>query len=176
LAGGGKGNVDNNTKAIIAGAQDGVDLDGTGSYQLVYNFGSIIGSGGSGVYFGPQTHGQLLVENGNYIFGATYGIWINSDRDGGTISNYAGATIRCDSMHAFADSVTGRGADDAYHGFLDLLRDWLARRVRLEPEPPGGGATPAAAAALPLARLAEVWEKVEHSAADAEEYKPPELR
>jgi DNA polymerase III subunit delta' len=96
----------------------------------------------------------------------------------GGIETYRGMTglfarlpnLDVGQMHAFADSVTGRGADDAYHGFLDLLRDWLARRVRREPEPPGGGATPAAAAALPLARWAEVWEKVEHSAADAEEY------
>lgn len=73
-------------------------------------------------------------------------------------------------MHAFADSVTGRGADDAYHGFLDLLRDWLGRRVRREPEPTSGGSVAAIAKTVPLARWAEVWEKVEHSAADAEEY------
>jgi DNA polymerase-3 subunit delta' len=73
-------------------------------------------------------------------------------------------------MHAFADSVTGRGADDAYHGFLDLLRDWLGRRVRREPEPEGGGVVPKVATTAPLARWAEVWEKVHRSAADAEEY------
>jgi len=73
-------------------------------------------------------------------------------------------------MHAFADSVTGRGADDAYHGFLDLLRDWLGRRVRCEPEPAAGGAVSAVVATVPLARWAEVWEKVERSVADAEEY------
>jgi DNA polymerase-3 subunit delta' len=73
-------------------------------------------------------------------------------------------------IHAFADSVSGRGADDAYHGFLDLLRDWLGRRVRREPEPESGGGVSAVAEAVPLARWAEVWEKIEHSAADAEEY------
>ena len=72
-------------------------------------------------------------------------------------------------MHAFADSVTGRGADDAYHGFLDLLRDWLGRRVRREPEPEGGGVVSGVVAGVPLARWAEVWEKVERSSADAEE-------
>ncbi len=92
----------------------------------------------------------------------------------GGIATYRGMTgllarfpaLDVGALHAFADSVTARGADDAYHGFLDLLRDWLARRVRGEPEPDGG----AAPAAVPLARWAEVWEKVEHSAADAEEY------
>jgi DNA polymerase III subunit delta' len=73
-------------------------------------------------------------------------------------------------LHAFADSVTGRGADDAYHGFLDLLRDWLGRRVRREPEPAAGSTVSAVVATVPLARWAEVWEKVERSAADAEEY------
>jgi len=73
-------------------------------------------------------------------------------------------------MHAFADSVSARGENDAYHGFLDLLRDWLGRRVRREAEPEGGGPVTAATAAVPLARWAEVWEKVAHSSADAEEY------
>jgi len=72
-------------------------------------------------------------------------------------------------MHAFADSVARRGADDAYHGFLDLLRDWLGRRVRSEAEPdPAIGLSPAVRGA-PLARWAEVWEKVEQSSADTEE-------
>ena len=48
------------------------------------------------------------------------------------------------AMHALADSVSGRGADDAYEGFLDTVRAWLGRRVRGEPEPvaeatPGAG-------------------------------------
>jgi DNA polymerase-3 subunit delta' len=71
------------------------------------------------------------------------------------------------AMHAFADSVSKRGADDAYDGFLDLIRDWLGRRVRREAEPEGG--VPPALAAVPLARWAEVWEKAAQSSADAEE-------
>ena len=59
-----------------------------------------------------------------------------------------------------------RGADDAYDGFLDLLRDWLGRRVRREDEPEGG--TPRLSA-VPLARWAEVWEKLNRSAAAADE-------
>jgi DNA polymerase-3 subunit delta' len=79
-------------------------------------------------------------------------------------------TVDVADMHAFAESVSGRGADDAYHGFLDLVRDWLGRRVRREPEPKGGGPITAATGAVPLARWAEVWEKIENSSADAEEY------
>jgi DNA polymerase-3 subunit delta' len=73
------------------------------------------------------------------------------------------------AMHAFADSVSGRGNDDAYEGFLDLLRDWLARRVRREPEPEAGSPPSPQLAAVPLARWAEVWEKLAQSSGDAEE-------
>jgi DNA polymerase-3 subunit delta' len=73
------------------------------------------------------------------------------------------------AMHAFADGIAGRGNDDGYYGFLNLFRGWLDRRVRRLPEP-DGTRLPAAAEALPLARWAEVWEKVEQSAADADEY------
>ncbi len=73
------------------------------------------------------------------------------------------------AMHAFADMVTGRGADDAYRGFLDLFRDWLGRRVRRENEPDPTVALSPAAPAVPLARWAEVWEKAEQSSAEAEE-------
>jgi len=73
------------------------------------------------------------------------------------------------ALHAFADSVAGRGADDAWQGFLDLLGDWLGRRVRREPEPDPAAAPPAALAALPLARWAEVWENARQSAEEAEE-------
>ncbi|MEQ8701552.1 MAG: DNA polymerase III subunit delta' [Bauldia litoralis] len=71
-------------------------------------------------------------------------------------------------MHALADSVSKRGADDAYDGFLDVVRGWLGRRVRGDGEPAGGPAPSAASAGLPLARWAEVWEKVNETAAEAE--------
>jgi DNA polymerase-3 subunit delta' len=73
------------------------------------------------------------------------------------------------AMHAFADGLAGRGNDDGYYGFLDLFRGWLDRRVRRLPEPDGVRPSPASEA-LPLARWAEVWEKVDQSAADADEY------
>jgi DNA polymerase-3 subunit delta' len=69
-------------------------------------------------------------------------------------------------MHGFADQVSGRGNDDAYHGFLELMRGWLARRVRREAEPDGSSPSPG----LPLERWAQVWDKVRLSSDDAEEY------
>ena len=72
-------------------------------------------------------------------------------------------------MHAFADGIAARGDDDAYDGFLDLLRGWLDRRVRGEAEPAAEVRIPAAIRAVPLARWAEVWEKVSQSATLAEE-------
>ncbi len=73
------------------------------------------------------------------------------------------------AAHALADRVSARGADDAYEAFLDLAFGWLDRRVNGASEPDGA---PVAAAALaaPLERWAEVWEKAQTSAADAEEY------
>lgn len=72
-------------------------------------------------------------------------------------------------MHDLADSVVRRNADDAYDGFLDLLRGWLGRRVRRVGEPGGERRLSAALDAVPLARWSEVWEKVNGSAAEAEE-------
>ena len=72
------------------------------------------------------------------------------------------------ALHAFADRLAARGADDAYEGFLDLLRAWLDRRVRDEPEPLGGPGISPALQAVPLARWAEVWEKANQSATLAE--------
>jgi DNA polymerase-3 subunit delta' len=73
------------------------------------------------------------------------------------------------ALHAFAESVTGRGADDAYRAFLDLLGDWLGRRVRQAPEPDPAAAVPATLTGVPLARWAEVWENARQSAAEAED-------
>ena len=72
-------------------------------------------------------------------------------------------------MHDFADKVTRRGHDDAYFAFLDMVRAWLQRRVRGEGEPVGDVRPAPAAATVPLARWAEVWEKVEQSSAEAED-------
>ena len=73
------------------------------------------------------------------------------------------------AMHALADRVSGRGANDAYDGFLETVRAWLARRVRGEPEPIHEAAPGDALRAVPLARWAEVWEKVTQSSTEAED-------
>lgn len=73
------------------------------------------------------------------------------------------------AMHALADSVSGRTADDAYYGFLDTVRAWLGRRVRGEPEPVAEATPGQAVRAVPLARWAEVWEKVAQSSTEADD-------
>jgi DNA polymerase-3 subunit delta' len=67
------------------------------------------------------------------------------------------------AAHTLADKVTGRGDDNAYDGFLDLLRAWLDRRVTRQDEPDTGVSLSAAAAAAPLESWAEVWEKIDRS-------------
>jgi DNA polymerase-3 subunit delta' len=62
------------------------------------------------------------------------------------------------AMHAFADAVSGRGDDDAWVGFTDMLAAWLNRRVRGEAEPVDGARLASAVSAAPLERWAEVWE------------------
>ena len=74
------------------------------------------------------------------------------------------------AMHAYADSVTGRGNDDGWNGFRDLVAAWLNRRVRAEDEPATGIPLSPAAAATPLERWAEVWENLRTSAALTDEY------
>ncbi len=73
------------------------------------------------------------------------------------------------AMHAVADRVSGRNADDAYYGFLDIVRSWLARRVRGEDEPAAEAQPGPAVRAVPLARWAEVWDKVAQSSTAAED-------
>ena len=68
-----------------------------------------------------------------------------------------------EAAHAFADSVSGRGNDDAWVGFTDMLAAWLNRRARGENEPESGAATSAATVAVPLERWAEVWETMRQS-------------
>ncbi|HET7714254.1 MAG TPA: DNA polymerase III subunit delta' [Bauldia sp.] len=73
------------------------------------------------------------------------------------------------AMHALADSVSGRTADDTYYGFLDTVRAWLGRRVRGEPEPAPEATPEEAVRAVPLARWAEVWEKIAQSSTEADD-------
>jgi DNA polymerase-3 subunit delta' len=71
--------------------------------------------------------------------------------------------VDMDALHAFADSVTGRGDDDAWRGFDDMLSAWLNRRVRGENEPETGISLAPAAAAAPLERWPEVWDNLRRS-------------
>ncbi|KAB7739708.1 DNA polymerase III subunit delta' [Parvibaculum sedimenti] len=79
-------------------------------------------------------------------------------------------------IHALADKVGRRGADEAYETFTDLLSDWLQRLVRTGAGADATGDIVAGEGAA-MARLAggtgldrwvEVWEKINQSVARAE--------
>jgi DNA polymerase-3 subunit delta' len=70
------------------------------------------------------------------------------------------------AVHELADMVAVRGRDDAYEAFLEMVDDWLSRRVRRKPEPVGS--LSAAVEAASLASWAGVWEKVRESALQAQ--------
>ena len=74
-----------------------------------------------------------------------------------------------DALHAFADSVSGKGDEDGWTAFYDLLAGWLNRRVRGEPEPEGDTPLARAAEAAPLERWAEVWENLRASVEQTDE-------
>ncbi len=74
-----------------------------------------------------------------------------------------------EAAHAFADKVSGRGNDDAWLSFGDLLAAWLNRRVRGEPEPPGGVPPSPAALSTPLDRWAAVWDNLGRSTEQTDE-------
>ncbi|HVY18538.1 MAG TPA: DNA polymerase III subunit delta' [Bauldia sp.] len=73
------------------------------------------------------------------------------------------------AAHAFADSVSGRGDDDAWVGFGDMLAAWLNRRVRGQPEPEAAVEPGPGVQAVPLERWAEVWETLRQSVFDTDE-------
>jgi DNA polymerase-3 subunit delta' len=73
------------------------------------------------------------------------------------------------ALHELADRVSRRGEDDAYFTLLDLIRDWLQRRVRRESEVEAKPPLSPAVLGTPLARWAEVWEKAEETSGVAEE-------
>ena len=74
------------------------------------------------------------------------------------------------ALHEFADRVSGRGNDEAWTGFQDMVAAWLNRRVRGENEPETGIPLSPAAAAAPLERWAEVWENLRASSELTDEY------
>ena len=73
------------------------------------------------------------------------------------------------AAHALADRVAGRGNDDAWTAFSDLLGGWLNRRVRGEGEPAGGTQPGPGVAAAALATWAAAWEKLTTSTDEADE-------
>ena len=64
--------------------------------------------------------------------------------------------------------MSRRGADDDYAGFIEITRGWLGRRVRGMAELEGQPAPSPRLAAVPLARWAEVWEKLNETSAEAD--------
>jgi DNA polymerase-3 subunit delta' len=59
-------------------------------------------------------------------------------------------------LHVLGDSLT-RADDQAFRTFLDALRDWLSLQLRAQTHEPHR-----------LARVAQVWEKLDHAARDVE--------
>jgi len=68
--------------------------------------------------------------------------------------------------HYLADAAGLRGRDAEFEGFIDVVEDWLDRRVRGLPEPLGA-ISPATESAS-LATWAAVWDKVRESTLQAE--------
>jgi DNA polymerase-3 subunit delta' len=62
------------------------------------------------------------------------------------------------ALHALGE-VLGRADDGAFAAFVDAVCDWLSARLLTEPREPRR-----------LARVAEVWEKVNRAAREVEEY------
>jgi DNA polymerase-3 subunit delta' len=62
------------------------------------------------------------------------------------------------AMHALGDAL-GRGDDAALEACLDAMRDWLSASLSAEPPNPAR-----------LARVAEVWEKLNRAAGEVEEF------
>jgi DNA polymerase-3 subunit delta' len=62
------------------------------------------------------------------------------------------------ALHAIGEAL-GRADDGAFAAFVDVVRDWLSVRLQAEPREPRR-----------LARVAEVWEKVNRAARDVEVY------
>lgn len=70
------------------------------------------------------------------------------------------------SVHELAGELSPAAAQDRYRLFLEIVHDFVARRIRNEPEPLDPAAAPAGISGL--ARWVEVWEKTRRSAELAE--------
>jgi DNA polymerase-3 subunit delta' len=73
-----------------------------------------------------------------------------------------------DKVHELAGEVSAPAAQDRYKLLLDIVHDYVARRIRGEPEP--GYAPAAAPGSGGLAGWVEVWEKTRRSAQLADEW------
>jgi DNA polymerase III subunit delta' len=62
------------------------------------------------------------------------------------------------ALHALGEAL-GRGDDGAFAAFVDAVCEWLSARLQTEPREPRR-----------LARVAEVWEKVNRAAREVEDY------
>jgi DNA polymerase-3 subunit delta' len=72
------------------------------------------------------------------------------------------------AIHAFASTLTGAAGEERYRLALDLIGDYVARRLRDQPEPGSDGKQ--ANSGISLAAWVEVWEKTRHSAELADAY------
>lgn len=78
--------------------------------------------------------------------------------------------VDVESLYGLADMVGTRGRDERWRLFHDLVRAWLNRRVRAQPEPGAAGGTPLPHPAVPLERWAEVWDNLGRIVADTDVY------
>ncbi|MFZ1814406.1 MAG: DNA polymerase III subunit delta' [Rhizobiaceae bacterium] len=76
------------------------------------------------------------------------------------------------AIHLLASELAPVARNDRYQLFLQLVHDYVGRRVRAEPEPAsaGQGGTLESATTSELARWVEVWEKTRRSAELANSY------
>ncbi len=72
------------------------------------------------------------------------------------------------AIHGFAGAMMGAAGEERYRIALDLIGDYVSRRLRNQPEPMAANAAPAPA--ISLAAWVEVWEKTRHSAEMADDY------
>ncbi len=73
-----------------------------------------------------------------------------------------------DKVHELAGELVGPSANDRYRLLLDIVHDYVARRIRGESEPAGQGLP--ASSPGGLAGWVEVWEKTRRSAQLADEW------
>ncbi len=86
------------------------------------------------------------------------------------VSPPAGKPANWPAIHALGESLSLKSRSDNYLLFNELVMGFLARRVRGYPEPLADETSLQKFRIVPLARWADVWEKVQHSARLAETF------